>query len=234
MLVRRRSEKAAVSELPVLYSFRRCPWAMRARLALVVSGTLCTIREVALATKPPELLAASPKATVPVLVLADGEVVDESLDIMLWALRRDDPERWLEADPTATQSLIAHNDSIFRDHLRRYKYPERYDLDPVKPRTACVETLTTLEDRLSRHDFLCGATRSLADAALVPFVRQFAQVDRPWFDAQPLPHLQRWLALYLQSELFKAILVRLKPWQSDDVEIRFPSAGYADVETPPT
>lgn len=205
---------------PILYSFRRCPYAMRARMALVASGTTVHIREVKLSNKPAELLAASPKATVPVLVCANGRVIAESLEIMHWALERNDPENWLRHQDPA---LIEANDGAFKHHLDRYKYPERYGSNPTEHRTAGVELLRPLEARLAVHDNLCGNKRGLTDVALFPFIRQFAETDRAWFDAQPLPRLQAWLSRHLASPLFETIMLRLAPWQPGDAAIEFPS-----------
>src|SRR4051812_30888674 len=152
----RRPRIATLTE-PILYSFRRCPYAMRARLALAVSETGCEIREVKLRDKPAELIAASPKATVPVLVLPDGEVIDESLEVMRWALRRNDPENWLQGDDVA---LIAANDGAFKYHLDRYKYPERHGVDPVAHRASGLALLTVLEAQLAGHPWLCGSRQS--------------------------------------------------------------------------
>lgn len=185
---------------------------MRARLALAVSGTAHEVREVKLSDKPAAMLAASPKGTVPVLVLPDGEVIDESLDIMRWALGRNDPEDWLAGDDTA---LIAANDGPFKHHLDRYKYPERHGSDGG---AHCAEGLTllgALEARLAASAWLCGEQRSLTDAALFPFVRQFAAVDRDWFDAQPLPGVQNWLGEQLAAPLFAEVMVRRPVWVGD-------------------
>ncbi|MEZ5742486.1 MAG: glutathione S-transferase [Sphingomonadaceae bacterium] len=198
---------------PVLYSFRRCPYAMRARLALGISGTRCELREVKLSAKPEAMLEASPKGTVPVLVLADGEVIDESLDIMRWALKRSDPERWLERDDPA---LVAMNDGAFKHDLDRYKYPERHGSDVLAHRAKGLAFLQELDDRLAAGGQLCGSTRGLTDAAIMPFVRQFAAVDRDWFDNLPLPSLRAWLSGHLSSGLFAAIMVRPKPWSPGD------------------
>ncbi len=204
---------------PVLFSFRRCPYAMRARLALAVSETMCELREVKLANKPQAMLDASPKGTVPVLVLPDGTVIDESIDIMRWALARKDPERWLERDD---RDVIATNDGAFKRDLDRYKYPDRYGSDPLAHRAAGMDFLAQLDARLATSDQLCGAARGIADMAIFPFVRQFASVDRDWFDAQPLPHLQRWLVAHLASPLFATIMVRHAPWAPGDPPQRFP------------
>ncbi len=200
----------------VLYSFRRCPYAIRARLALAVSGTRCALREVKLSAKPRAMLDASPKGTVPVLVLPDGTVIDESLDIMRWALEKHDPENWLARDDAA---LIAANDTAFKHDLDRYKYPDRHGADALEHRDKGLEFLRVLDDRLALAGQLCGQTRGLADAAIMPFVRQFAAVDREWFDALPLHHLDVWLAGHLDSDLFDAVMMRVKPWSPGDAEV---------------
>ncbi|MFP5456569.1 MAG: glutathione S-transferase [Alphaproteobacteria bacterium] len=209
-----------MTALPILYSFRRCPYAMRARMALFASGQRCEIREVKLSAKPPELAAASPKATVPVLCLPDGRVIDESVDIMRWALDQADPEAWLDRDDPA---LTAANDGEFKHHLDRYKYPERHGSDAAMHRAEGLRLLGRLERRLVDQPWLCGDRRGLADIALFAFVRQFAEVDRVWFDAQPLPEVQRWLAGLIGSDLFAGIMVRLAPWKAGDVPILFPA-----------
>ena len=160
--------------LPILYSFRRCPYAIRARMALLVSGTACHIREISLRSKPEEMITASPKATVPVLILPGGEVIDESIDIMRWALAHNDPENWLAGDDIA---LIAANDGPFKFHLDRYKYPHKYDCDPLPHRAASFAILSAYESRLTAHPNLCGDAPSLTDYAILPFVRQFAATD---------------------------------------------------------
>lgn len=205
---------------PILYSFRRCPYAIRARLALTVGTKRCELREVKLSAKPDEMLAASPKGTVPVLVLPDGDVLDESLDIMQWALGSNDPEGWLRRSDA---KLIARNDTSFKHALDRYKYPDRYDEDPTPHRVDGVAFLHELEARLARAGQLCGQDRGFADAAIMPFVRQFAAVDSEWFAAQPLSHLQAWLAGHLASPLFESVMVRMKPWQPGDEPVVFPT-----------
>jgi glutathione S-transferase len=190
---------------------------MRARLALWVSGTVCELREVKLANKPDAMLEASPKGTVPVLVLSDGTVIDESLDIMRWALARSDPEGWLEGDD---DDLLALMDGPFKHSLDRYKYPDRHNSDPVEHRGAGLSILRDLDVRLSRQGQLCGDARTLADMASFPFIRQFANTDRKWFDAQPLPDLQSWLDGHLASDIFSAIMPKFAPWApGDDVTL---------------
>ena len=213
-----RSIPARMAERPILYSFRRCPYAMRARLALAISATICEIREVKLAAKPAQMLTASPKGTVPVLVLPDGTVIEESLEIMQWALARNDPEGWLQRNDDA---LIAANDGPFKHNLDRYKYPERHASDPLEHRAAALDILAGLEQRLTGQVYLCGDRRGLADMAIFPFIRQFAATDRDWFDAQPLPHLRSWLDGHLASPLFALIMLRLAPWQADDEPVLF-------------
>lgn len=197
----------------VLYSFRRCPYAMRARLALAVSGVRYEHREVRLSDKPAAMLALSPKGTVPVFRTAEGTVIDESLDVMRWALGLRDPEDWLARDdPT----LIVANDSTFKFHLDRYKYPDRHGSTPDSHRDDGLRFLRDLDALLAVSGQLCGSERGLADAAIMPFVRQFAAVDRRWFEAQPLPFLQTWLARHLASDLFDGIMYRAILWSEGD------------------
>ena len=207
---------------PILYSFRRCPFAIRARLAVAASGIVCHLREVKLSAKPQAMLAASPKGTVPVLVLPDGKVVDQSLDIMHWALGQGDPELWLMRDDP---ELIARNDGPFRQDLDRYKYPERHKGDPLEHRALGLAFLRDLDARLAAHGQLCGPTRGLADMAIMPFVRQFSAVDAAWFEAQSLPHLKRWLAGHLGSALFEQVMVRFTPWKDGDEPVLFPPSA---------
>ncbi|MFC0205636.1 glutathione S-transferase [Novosphingobium soli] len=197
---------------PVLYSFRRCPYAMRARLALAVSSTRHVLREVKLSAKPPSLLDASPKGTVPVLVLPDGAVIDQSLDIMRWALAKSDPEGWL---PRADGELIARADTGFKHDLDRYKYPQRHGADPTVHRALGAEFLRVLERRLEGAEQLDGPARGMTDAAIMPFVRQFAAVEPDWFVAQPLPRVRAWLQGHVGSELFAAVMVRHAPWMPE-------------------
>lgn len=198
-----------------LYSFRRCPYAMRARMALRYSAVDLNIVEVSLKAKPPEMLALSSKGTVPVLQV-DGKVIDESLEIMHWALAQHDPDNWrllgdLEGQ-ALTAALIEENDQVFKLHLNRYKYPERHPEYPLEHYRAEGEVfLRRLEALLETRAFLAAAHQSLADVAVMPFVRQFAHVDREWFVAAPYPRLQRWLQGLLDSELFVAIMAKQSP-----------------------
>jgi glutathione S-transferase len=194
---------------PVLYSFRRCPYAMRARLALAVSGVRQELREVRLSAKPDAMLAISPKGTVPVLQTADGAVIDQSLAIMRWALSLRDPDDWLARDDPA---LIATNDGSFKHHLDRYKYPDRHGSNAVEHRDLGLRFLEELDARLGAAGQLGGTRPGLADAAIMPFVRQFAAIDPDWFGTLPLPRLQRWLADHLASDLFQRIMHRAASW----------------------
>jgi glutathione S-transferase len=205
-----------LNDRPILYSFRRCPYAMRARLALLVSGTVCELREVKLSMKPDELIALSPKATVPVLLAPDGKVIDQSLDIMHWSLGNNDPEQWLAS---ADDPLIAANDGPFKHHLDRYKYPNRYDSDPLEHRAAAVDMLGALEARLATAAYLAGPARSFADMAIMPFVRQFANTDRAFFDALDLPRVQHWLSHHIASPLFQTAMTVYPRWTGPEAEV---------------
>lgn len=200
--------------LPILYSFRRCPYAMRARMALIASGVAYEHREILLRDKPAAMLAASPKGTVPVLVLANGRVIDESIDIMRWALGQNDPEGWTAA---AELSLIADYDSAFKHHLDRYKYAARYGEDPLAHRAAGLAMLLQLDARLADRDYLGGGARGLGDIAIFPFVRQFAGVDPGWFETEAPQNLRGWLERLISSDLFERAMVRRTLWTADDI-----------------
>ena len=206
--------------LPVLYSFRRCPYAMRARMALSVAGQKVRLREVVLRDKPPSLLEFSPKAQVPVLVLPKGQVLEESMDIMYWALQQADPDGWLaplQSQGSEVSSLIEANDGDFKRNLDRYKYSTRYEgEDPLQHRTEAETFLKLLDDRLHKHAFLFGDRLSLADVAIAPFIRQFANTDRAWFDSTPYAALQGWLERFLESNLFLSCMKKHKQWHSGD------------------
>ena len=205
----------------ILYTFRRCPYAIRARLAILASGTPVEHREVALSDKPAALLAASPKGTVPVLVLPDGRVIDQSLDIMRWALARHDSEHWLAGDDA---TLIARFDDRFKHHLDRTKYADRHDSDLIEHRTAACAMLGGLEERLATTSNLTRDTRALADMAIFPFVRQFAAIDPVWFAALPIPRVQAWLARHLASPLFDRAMARPAPWVPGDPAVMLDEA----------
>ncbi|MEO7013595.1 MAG: glutathione S-transferase [Dokdonella sp.] len=218
--------------LPIFYSFRRCPYAMRARMALVVSEQQVELREVRLRDKPVELLAASPKGTVPVLIETDGKVLDESLDIMVWALRRNDPEDWLDASTDNADDmfdLISRCDVEFKQALDSYKYPQRFiDVDPLRERERAAPFLASLEDRLERSSYLFGHQASIADISIMPFVRQFRMVDPEWFDTSRWPRLRDWLDGWIASKFFERIMIRLEAWSPDRPGVIFPVAGSLD------
>lgn len=215
-----------ITQQPILYSFRRCPYAIRARLAIAGSGQSVTLREVVLKDKPAAMLQASPKATVPVLVLPD-RVIDESRDIMRWALRQSDPDNWLCADDPdllwQSEGLIQENDAVFKQHLDRYKYFERYPGHSQDYyRQQCEVTLGRLEQQLQQSAFLTGEHCRFADIAIFPFIRQFAHVDREWFYGAPYPGLQRWLDYHLTSPLFLSVMKKHRRWEEGDTVILFP------------
>jgi glutathione S-transferase len=209
-----------MTALPILYSFRRCPYAMRARMALAVIGVHVALREVVLRDKPPEMLEASPKGTVPVLVLPDGRVLEESLDIMRWALVQSDSMGWLAHDD---QNLVSATDGPFKIALDHYKYPHRYGLtDGTAHRDAALTYLGDLNSLLTRSLYLGGATPAFTDIAIFPFVRQFAATDTIWFAALPLPALQRWLSALVGTDLFAGIMARYPQWKAGDAPVHFP------------
>ncbi len=217
--------------LPILYSFRRCPYAMRARLALAISGQACELREVVLKAKPAELLSASAKASVPVLVLPGGKVIDQSLDIMRWALQRNDPAHWLTSNSAQTaqvQALIDDCEKTFKHHLDRYKYPGRYaGVNALDHRAAAAIWLVQLGQQLTPEGWLFGPAASLADMAIAPFVRQFAQTDPLWFEQQDWPALQAWLYRIVSSALFDSVMHKYPAWESGTIGPIF--SGFVGV-----
>ncbi len=206
---------------PILWTFRRCPYAMRARLAIAASGQTVELREILLKDKPAPFLAASPKGTVPVLV--DGPtVVEESRDVMLWALGRNDPERWLDM-PSDGFALIDTCDGPFKQALDHTKYAVRFpDRDETAERGKALVFLKGLNERLRRSQFLTGPDRTLADMAILPFVRQFANTDRAWFDRQGLDALTIWLDDFLASDRFRHVMTKYPPWQAGQDQVLFP------------
>jgi len=200
---------------------------MRARLALAVSGIQVEIREITLRDKPRAMLDLSPKGTVPVLITPDGTLVEESLDLMYWALRQSDPESWLvtaSQQVTLTRQLIQQNDSEFKQYLDRYKYADRYpEHSEIYYRQQAEKTLVILEQNLAINGCLVSEHITLADMAILPFIRQFALVDKDWFDSSPsYPLLKVWLEQFLSSELFESIMPKFSPWQDGDDIILFP------------
>ncbi|TJY58412.1 glutathione S-transferase [Sinimarinibacterium sp. CAU 1509] len=214
----------AAGGLPVLYSFRRCPYALRARMALAASQTPVELREVLLRDKPAEMLAVSPKGTVPVLQLTDGRVLDESLAIMLWALQRIDPDAWLGGDQAEGAALIQHNDTVFKTQLDRYKYFVRFPAQSqAHYRAQAEDTLRDWEQRIVRTGGgLVDTQLRLADAAVFPFVRQFAGVEPQWWVSAPYPALRQWLNQWTDSTRYLAAMLRVAGWQ--------PGAGSVVVD----
>nr|MBV6629460.1 glutathione S-transferase [Oceanococcus sp. HetDA_MAG_MS8] len=203
---------------PILYSFRRCPYAMRARLALAVAQIDLELREILLKDKPAAMLEASAKATVPVLVLPEGEVIDESLDVMHWALQQSDPQGWLHAnDAATTQELLAINDGEFKHWLDRTKYSVRFPEHSMEHyRDQAMHILRDWNVRLEANGgALLGSQRRLVDWALLPFVRQFSMIDQQWFAQTPMPALQHWLQQGLATPLFGRIMTKYAPWQPE-------------------
>lgn len=204
--------------LPCLYSFRRCPYAMRARLGLLFAELQVQLREVVLKNKPPQMLAISPKGTVPVLQLANGAVIDESADIVNWALTQQDPQGLLDNRllPQA-QALIKQNDGEFKHWLDRYKYADRHPgMSQEEYRLKGEVFLQQLERLLTDNRFLLAEAATVADISIMPFVRQFAHVDREVFYQLPYPKLQQWLQFWLQHPLFVQAMSKYKPWQAGD------------------
>ena len=199
---------------------------MRARLAIATSRIEVELREIVLREKPVEFLTTSPKGTVPVLVTETGEVLEQSLDIIFWALERNDPEGWLALDVEKRRKaseLIVRADGDFKTNLDRYKYASRYvGAEPFLARTEASLFLKELDGLLGQSPYLLGQRISVADMAIAPFVRQFANVDRCWFDAENWPDLLRWLEGFLQSERFLAIMTKYPKWQAGDAVVPFP------------
>ena len=216
--------------LPILYSLQNCPYAMRARLGLLLAQQAVMLRAVVMKNKPAAMLAVSPKATVPVLVLDDGTVIDESLDIMIWALHQSDPLDLLhKSEPEAYPAMLALidiHDTVFTSALSKYKYAVRYHADnEAELRRQCAVYATMLESHLSQHAYLMGDKVSLAAYAILPLIRQFARVDRQWYLQAPLPYLRNWLNKHLQDQRFAKAMVKYPQWLETNEEFLF---GHAD------
>ncbi|SGZ07803.1 Putative glutathione S-transferase [Moritella viscosa] len=212
--------------LPILYSLQKCPYAMRARLGLLLAQQPVMLRAVVMKNKPTEMLDVSPKATVPVLVLDDGSVIDESLDIMIWALHQSDPLNLLHSeDPEAYPAMLALiniHDTVFTSALSKYKYAVRYHEDnEAELRDLCADYVMMLELRLTQHHYLMGEKVSLADYAILPLIRQFARVDRQWYLQAPLPHLRNWLNQHLQDQRFAKAMAKYPQWLENKEEFLF-------------
>ena len=210
---------------PCLYSFRRCPYAMRARLSIMFAELQVELREITLKNKPPQMLAISPKGTVPVLQLLDGTVIEESREIMTWALAQQDSQGLLNAETLLeANALIDKNDNEFKYWLDRYKYADRHlEMSQTEYRQQGEVFLQVLEELLNKNPYLLGTSVTIADIGIVPFVRQFAHVDRDIFYSLPYPNLQRWLQDWLQHPLFLQAMTKFQPWQEgDDVVVFLP------------
>ena len=217
----------ALPSVPVIYSFRRCPYAMRARLALLASEQICEHREILLRDKPATMLALSPKGTVPVVWLPDGRVLDESLDVMYWTLHNNDPLGWLEytsSEILLATKLIEENDGPFKHHLDRYKYADRYEKENhTLHRDGCLETLEKLNAQLCGNDWLFGAEARMVDYAILPFIRQCRIANSDWFDAQDqLEDLHRWLQNFLTSDIFNIAMHKYDVWNDENDPVVFP------------
>ena len=215
-----------MSELPVFWSFRRCPYAMRARLAIAASGENVELREIMLRFKPEAFRAVSAKATVPVLELGSGQVIDQSRDIMFWALQRNDPQNWLDIwyrDPNEVNRFIDRLDGSFKHNLDRYKYASRYNADrALTHRLAGAEFLSELDFKLGQESFLSGKNAGILDFASLPFVRQFRIADPDWFDQQHWPYMHKWLSAFLTSRTFAEVMIKYTPWQEGAEPVFFP------------
>ena len=215
-----------ISSYPCLYSFRRCPYAMRARLGILFAELQVELREITLKNKPPQMLAISPKGTVPVLQLLDGTVIEESREIMIWALAQRDSQGLLNAETLLeANALIDKNDNEFKYWLDRYKYADRHiEMSQTEYRQKGEAFLQLLEELLTKNPYLLGKSVTLADIGIVPFVRQFAHVDRDIFYSLPYPNLQRWLQDWLSHPLFLQAMTKFQPWQEKDDVVVFPAA----------
>lgn len=214
-----------ITSLPLLYSFRRCPYAMRARLGILFAEQQVELREIVLKNKPSQMLAISPKGTVPVLQLTDGKVIEESREIMEWALEQKDPQGLFDAEVLhEANALIDKNDNEFKHWLDRYKYADRHlEMTQEEYRLQGEVFLQVLEELLSNKPYLLGDKVTIADIGIMPFVRQFAHVDRDIFYSLPYPNLQRWLKHWLEHPIFLQVMTKYQPWQEDDEVVVFPS-----------
>jgi len=215
-----------IKALPILYSLRNCPYAMRARLAIFKADQTVLLRDLVLSNKPAEMIAVSPKGTVPVLVLADETVIEESLDIMLWALRETDPNDLLHSQKECSLpimlSLINLFDTDFKTCLEQYKCAKRYQEDNITQcRASCEQYIQQLEQRLTEHTFLISDKESLADIALIPFIRQFARIERQWYLQSAYPMVRQWLNRYLQSATFTKVMAKHPLWVDEPKAVLF-------------
>ena len=215
--------------LPILYSFRRCPYAMRARLAIAISGQKVLLREIELKHKPKELLAISPNKTIPVLQLNQSNneqnIIAESLEIMVWALTRHDPQKWLTAQLDEMLALIDNNDYEFKPWLDKYKYADRHpEHSEAYYRDQADDFLMALENRLIAQPYLFADRPTLADMAIFPFIRQFASVDKHWFEQSHYLSVKKWLQTLIGDPLFLSCMHKYPTWLNSGEEITFPES----------
>lgn len=209
--------RSLLKQYPILYSLQHCPYAMRARIGILLAKQPVMLRAIVLKNKPDEMLQLSKKGTVPVLVVGQSKVIDESLDIMLWALSQSDPDNLLYKENTGKLpemlSLINRFDNEFKDSLEKYKCAKRYhEKSMTDNRKQCEILIIELEQRLKLHNFIVGETLSLADYAILPYIRQFARIERQWYLQSPYPYLQRWLKEHLQSRVFSKAMTKFPLW----------------------
>ncbi len=214
--------------LPILYSLRQCPYAMRARMGLLLAKQSVILRDIVMKNIPTQMLAASPKGKVPVLVFNDSSVIDESLDIMLWALKQNDPNNLLyKHEPDALEnmlSLISRNDNEFVDALKKYKAAARYhDNNIESARNQCESFISHLEENLTNHHYIMGESLSLVDYAILPFIRQFSRVDRKWYTHAPYPKLRQWLEKHYQDPIFAKTMTQYSQWLDSNAVVIFGS-----------
>ena len=212
--------------LPILYSLRQCPYAMRARLGLLLAQQPVMLRDIVMTNIPKEIFEASPKGEVPVLVLVDGTVIDESIDIMRWALNKNDPQDLLYKNQSNfienIQNFIQHNDNEFIEALKRYKAASRYhDVAEVEHRQQCEVFIKDIESRLSKHEYIFGDKPSLADYAILPFIRQFSRVNRKWYLQSPYPKLRNWLERHYNNPLFSKVMKKYPQWLDTKENVLF-------------
>lgn len=212
----------------ILYSLRQCPYAMRARIGLLLANQSVVLRDIVMNNIPTQMLSVSPKGTVPVLVLSDSSVIDESLDIMLWALQQNDPSNLLYShDNDALVNMLAlieRNDNEFVEALKKYKAASRYhDSNIISYQHQCESYINYLEECLTKHNFIMGDSASLVDYAILPFVRQFAKVDRKWFKQAPYPKLQQWLDNHYQNPMFSRAMTQYPQWLDTNEVVIFGS-----------
>ncbi len=216
---------------PILYSLQHCPYAMRARIGIILAKTGVRLRAIVLKDKPVEMLAVSAKGTVPVLVIENEvdnspKIIDESLDIMLWALKLNDPGNLLYSHQpekiTEMLDLISLFDIEFKSNLEKYKSAKRYhEANRVEYRQSCEKHIRQLEQRLSQSPFLMGETLSLVDYAILPFIRQFAKIERQWYLSSSYPKLKHWLKAHLESPLFSKVMRKYPLWSDNQEDIIF-------------